>query len=73
MSENKCLECNTDLMELYTKEEQVSTDYLNPTYDIYPFYAYWCRFCEQMYVRHHKSWLERWEYQSCKESANNAE
>ena len=58
----KCLECNSDLIELGTNEEYVSTDYTVGAYHQWSRYGYWCKFCDKMYVKKHKEWLELWTY-----------
>ena len=65
MSE-KCPECNADLIELGTNETYTSTDYQEQTYTYTQFnhYGYWCKFCAEMYIKKHKSWLESWKYES---------
>ncbi len=61
MSEN-CPECNSNLIELGHQESHVSSDYQVQTYDVFVHYGYWRKFCEKMYVKKHKSWLEPWKY-----------
>ncbi len=69
-----CPKCNVELIELRVeKEAEPPSDYSAGTsYDYGPqtywgFYGYWCRFCEQMYESHTKTWVEPWKFQSLSE------
>ena len=69
MSE-KCPECNSDLIELYTVESHVSTgayDWVG-SYDSRELYGYWCPYHEKMHVKKHKTWIEPWTYDSLSET-----
>ena len=53
-----CPECNSQLIDLGTNEDFVSTDSYVGGYQQFKHYGYWCKFCEKMYEEKHKHWLE---------------